>query len=77
MGVAVWYCRELGEAITKALAALPFKHRTAFVLREFDGLSYDEMAKVMSCNLGTVMSRLHHARKKLQHNLKRMGFSRG
>ena len=68
---------ELGEAITQALAALPIKHRTAFVLREFDGLSYEEMAKVMDCNLGTVMSRLHHARKKLQNSLKRMGFSRG
>ncbi len=69
--------RELGDAITKALEALPFKHRTAFVLREFDGLSYDDMAKVMGCNIGTVMSRLHHARKKLQNSLKRMGFSRG
>jgi len=69
--------RELGDAITKALEALPFKHRTAFVLREFDGLSYEDMAKVMNCNIGTVMSRLHHARKKLQYSLKRMGFSRG
>ena len=69
--------RELGDAITTALEALPFKHRTAFVLREFDGLSYEEMAQVMECNIGTVMSRLHHARKKLQNSLKRMGFSRG
>ncbi|HRI86957.1 MAG TPA: sigma-70 family RNA polymerase sigma factor [Candidatus Hydrogenedentes bacterium] len=68
---------ELGEAITKALEALPVKHRTAFVLREFEGLSYEEMATVMDCNLGTVMSRLHHARKKLQTSLARMGFSRG
>lgn len=69
--------KELGMAIAKALEALPFKHRTAFVLREFDGLSYEDMAKVMDCNIGTVMSRLHHARKKLQANLKRMGFARG
>ncbi|MCC6796140.1 MAG: sigma-70 family RNA polymerase sigma factor [Candidatus Hydrogenedentes bacterium] len=68
---------ELGDAIKQALDALPFKHRTAFVLREFDGLSYEEMAQVMECNIGTVMSRLHHARKKLQNSLKRMGFSRG
>ena len=68
---------ELGDAIKQALDALPFKHRTAFVLREFDGLSYEEMAQVMECNIGTVMSRLHHARKKLQYSLKRMGFSRG
>ncbi|NUM52822.1 MAG: sigma-70 family RNA polymerase sigma factor [Candidatus Hydrogenedentes bacterium] len=69
--------KELGAAITKALEALPFKHRTAFVLREFDGLSYEEMAHVMNCNIGTVMSRLHHARRKLQASLKRMGFARG
>lgn len=68
---------ELGEAITKALESLPFKHRTAFMLREFEGLTYEEMAKVMDCNLGTVMSRLHHARKKLQAALTRMGFTRG
>ena len=69
--------RELGGAIAHALDTLPFKHRTAFVLREFDGLTYEEMANVMQCNIGTVMSRLHHARKKLQHSLTRMGFSRG
>lgn len=68
---------ELGVAIRTALESLPFKHRTAFVLREFDGLSYEEMADVMNCNIGTVMSRLHHARKKLQQSLKRMGFARG
>ena len=69
--------KELGEAITTALGQLPFKHRTAFVLREFEGLTYEEMARVMGCNLGTVMSRLHHARKKLQHSLQRMGFAGG
>jgi RNA polymerase sigma-70 factor (ECF subfamily) len=68
---------ELGDAIMKALDGLPFKHRTAFVLREFEGLSYEEMARVMDCNVGTVMSRLHHARKKLQHSLQRMGFAGG
>lgn len=67
--------KELGEAITKALEKLPFKHRTAFVLREFEGLSYEEMAQAMDCSLGTVMSRLHHARKKLQRNLLQMGFT--
>ncbi|HOZ49499.1 MAG TPA: sigma-70 family RNA polymerase sigma factor [Candidatus Hydrogenedentes bacterium] len=65
--------KELGEAIDKAVAALPPKHQTAFVLREYEGLSYDEMAQVMNCSIGTVMSRLHHARRKLQHSLARMG----
>lgn len=65
--------RELGAAIERAINTLPAKHRAAFVLREYEGLSYQEMAKVMRCNLGTVMSRLHHARKKLQNTLVRMG----
>lgn len=65
---------ELGKAIDQAVAALPHKHRTAFVLREYEGMSYQEMAEVMQCSLGTVMSRLHHARHKLQSALARMGF---
>lgn len=69
--------QEVGQAIMSALENLPAKHRTAFVLREFEGLSYDEMAKVMECNLGTVMSRLHHARKKLQTMLTTMGIMEG
>ena len=68
---------ELGEAITKALETLSHKHKTVFILREFEGLSYEEMAEVIGCSLGTVMSRLHHARKKLQHQLIRMGVVEG
>ena len=65
--------KELGDAILLALNGLSAKHRTAFILREFEGMSYEDMAGVMGCSLGTVMSRLHHARKKLQASLKRMG----
>jgi RNA polymerase sigma-70 factor (ECF subfamily) len=65
--------KELGAAIQAALASLPPKHQTAFILREFEGMSYQEMAETMGCNLGTVMSRLHHARKKLQAALISMG----
>ncbi|HIJ66574.1 MAG TPA: sigma-70 family RNA polymerase sigma factor [Candidatus Hydrogenedentes bacterium] len=65
--------RELGEAILSALDALPAKHRTAFVLREFEGLTYDAMARVMGCRIGTVMSRLHHARRRLRNALAAMG----
>lgn len=64
---------ELGEAILAAMQTLSAKHRTAIVLREFEGLSYEEMAEVMGCSQGTVMSRLHHARKNLQQELERMG----
>jgi RNA polymerase sigma-70 factor (ECF subfamily) len=68
---------DLGKAIDKALDALPEIHRTAFMLREYHDLSYQEMAEVMQCNLGTVMSRLHHARKKLQQTLLQMGVLEG
>lgn len=66
---------EIGRAIDSAVQALPVKHRTAFILREFEDMSYDEMARVMNCTLGTVMSRLHHARKKLQQRLCALGIS--
>lgn len=69
--------RELGVAIEQAIAQLPAKHRTAFMLREYQGLSYQEMAEAMHCNLGTVMSRLHHARRRLQNTLIAMGFMEG
>lgn len=69
--------RELGEAIEQAVAALSEKHRLAFMLREYEGLSYQEMAEVMECTMGTVMSRLHHARKKLQEMLLDMGVVEG
>jgi RNA polymerase sigma-70 factor (ECF subfamily) len=49
----------------------------AFVLREFEDMSYKEMAEVMACSEGTVMSRLHHARKKLQSKLALLGFVEG
>lgn len=61
--------RELGELIEDAIAKLPPDQRTAVVLREIEGLSYREIAKVMKCSQGTVMSRLHYGRKKLQELL--------
>lgn len=69
--------QELGQSIQAAVDDLSEKHRTAFVLREYEGLSYEEMAEVMGCSLGTVMSRLHHARKKLQTALRSMGVVEG
>jgi RNA polymerase sigma-70 factor (ECF subfamily) len=61
--------KELGELIEGAIAKLPPEQRTAVVLREIEGLSYREIAKVMRCSQGTVMSRLHYGRKKLQELL--------
>ena len=61
--------KELGELIEAAIQQLPEDQRTAVVLREIEGLSYREISKVMKCSQGTVMSRLHYGRKKLQELL--------
>jgi RNA polymerase sigma-70 factor (ECF subfamily) len=58
--------RELSSRMTEALGQLPDLHRTILVLREMDGLSYEELAERLSIPKGTVMSRLFHARKKMQ-----------
>ncbi|HET6416874.1 MAG TPA: sigma-70 family RNA polymerase sigma factor [Polyangiales bacterium] len=61
--------RELGSAIETALQGLPEHHRAVIVLREIEGMSYEEMAQVLEVPKGTVMSRLFHARKKMQDSL--------
>mgnify|MGYP005814923341 CR=1 FL=1 len=62
--------RELASKMTEALAQLPEKHRTILVLREVEGLSYEELAERLGIHKGTVMSRLFHARKKMQELLR-------
>jgi RNA polymerase sigma-70 factor, ECF subfamily len=62
--------RELAGKIEEALATLPEKHRTILVLREVEGLSYEELAERLGIHKGTVMSRLFHARKKMQAALR-------
>jgi RNA polymerase sigma-70 factor (ECF subfamily) len=57
---------ELAGCIADALRQLPDVHRTILVLREMDGLSYDDLAERLGIPRGTVMSRLFHARKKMQ-----------
>lgn len=61
--------KELGELIEDAIQKLPADQRTVIVLREIEGLSYKEIAQVMKCSEGTVMSRLHYGRRKLQELL--------
>ncbi len=64
----------LTEAMQRALDALPPYHRTVIVLREVEGMSYEEIAEATSVPKGTVMSRLFHARRKMQAILhERMG----
>lgn len=61
--------REIAERLHAALEALPSYHRAVIVMRELDGLSYEEMAQAMGVSKGTIMSRLFHARQKLQKAL--------
>jgi RNA polymerase sigma-70 factor (ECF subfamily) len=56
---------EIQRLVRSAVAKLPAAHRQAVELREFEDFSYQEMADVIQCPVGTVMSRLHHARNKL------------
>jgi len=56
---------EVGAEIHRALGALPPAHRQVLALRELDGESYQSIADIVRCPIGTVMSRLHHARHRL------------
>ena len=56
---------ELRQRIDKALGQLSYEHRTVLVLHEFEELEYKEIAKRMQCSIGTVMSRLFYARRKM------------
>jgi RNA polymerase sigma-70 factor (ECF subfamily) len=56
---------ELRQRIDRALGQLSYEHRTVLVLHEFEELEYKEIAKVMGCSIGTVMSRLFYARRKM------------
>ena len=61
--------KEIAARLKTALEALPPYHRGVIVMREIEGLSYEEMAKAMDVSKGTIMSRLFHARQKLQRAL--------
>ncbi len=54
--------RHLRELVEHSVARLPEHHRQVFVLRELEGKSYEEIAEITGCNLGTVKSRLNRAR---------------
>lgn len=61
---------EMAQRIRGALDQLTPEHRAAILLREVEGLSYDEISDVLQCPRGTVMSRLHYARNHLREILK-------
>ncbi len=58
--------KELAAKIEEALAEVPEKHRAILLLREVEGMSYEDLAKTLDIPKGTVMSRLFHARAKVQ-----------
>ena len=65
--------KELAEHLRRAVDTLSSKHRSTFILHAYENLSYKETAEVLGCNIGTVMSRLFYARKKLQEILTQAG----
>ncbi len=58
--------KEVGERIREALEVLSPEHRAVILLKEVDGMTYQEIAEAVGCSVGTVMSRLFYARKRLQ-----------
>ncbi|MEM9396355.1 MAG: RNA polymerase sigma factor RpoE [Pseudomonadota bacterium] len=65
-----FFGEELRQTVNGALAALPDDLRTAVSLREFDGMSYEEIAEVMECPVGTVRSRIFRAREAIDKSVK-------
>jgi RNA polymerase sigma-70 factor (ECF subfamily) len=62
--------RQVGEAVNRAIEKLPEDLRTAIVLRELEGLSYEEIAEAMNCPIGTVRSRIFRAREAIAGELR-------
>jgi RNA polymerase sigma-70 factor (ECF subfamily) len=60
---------EIRETVNRAIAALPEDLRTAIVLRELEGLSYEDIAAAMDCPVGTVRSRIYRAREAIDRSL--------
>ena len=67
---SVLHSKQIGETVNAAMEALPEELRTAIVLRELEGLSYEEIAKVMDCPIGTVRSRIFRAREAVAAKLR-------
>lgn len=69
---------ELRQTVERAIASLPEELRTAIMLREIDGLSYEEIAQAMDCPVGTVRSRIFRAREAIDRSIESLaGADRG
>jgi RNA polymerase sigma-70 factor (ECF subfamily) len=64
--------KQIAEAVNKAVEALPEELRTAITLREIEGLSYEEIAQMMNCPIGTVRSRIFRAREAIAEKIRPM-----
>lgn len=62
--------KQIGQTVNSAMDALPEELRTAIVLREIEGLSYEEIAGIMDCPIGTVRSRIFRAREAVAGKLR-------
>jgi RNA polymerase sigma-70 factor (ECF subfamily) len=67
----------LDDDITKALDSLPDDFRLTLIMSDLEGFSYKEIAEILDCPIGTVMSRLHRGRKLLRRNLTDYAKNRG
>jgi RNA polymerase sigma-70 factor (ECF subfamily) len=67
---AMLLTKQVGEAVNRAIERLPEDLRTAIVLREIEGLSYEEIASAMNCPIGTVRSRIFRAREAVAEELR-------
>lgn len=64
------FTKEIGETVNAAMEALPEDLRTAITLREIEGMSYEDIAKMMDCPIGTVRSRIFRAREAVAEKLR-------
>ena len=64
------FSKEIGETVNAAMEALPDELRTAITLREIEGMSYEDIAKMMDCPIGTVRSRIFRAREAVAEKLR-------
>jgi RNA polymerase sigma-70 factor (ECF subfamily) len=62
--------RQVAETVNQTLEELPEELRTAITLREIEGLSYEDIANIMNCPIGTVRSRIFRAREAISERLR-------